>query len=233
MTPEEKKARRVRQAAERRAWRQAKIAAWQALVEQHFSYLQDDFGFHISDVDYDAWYTRVVYRSSTTVVYVDRSIEFARVEVALVRLVDDTIPPIAIFFSQQAPFYQTLFDNVLQIRDPARHDERLALRGLADEQIESALIFWAAALRTYAADILRGDFTVFEEVKALIAERVRQRPQVITVYTPTDAPPEQEQALAKEVDPGLLEVTVEVRRYKRPAPKKRVKPTPPSNDTPQ
>jgi hypothetical protein len=43
--------------------------------------------------------------------------------------------------------------------------------GLSDEQIEKALVFWAEALRTYGEDLLRGDFTIFDGVKALIQER--------------------------------------------------------------
>jgi len=221
MTDEEKKAKGASKKAEFLAWQKAQKAAWTAQVEQHFGYLQRDYNMSITGIELSAWHTRVIYRSPTTVVYVDRSVEFNRVELSVVQVVGNTIPPYPIFFSPQAPYHQTLLDNVLQVRAPEAHAAITSYRGLSDEEIERALVFWANALRSYSEDLLRGDFAAFEDEKALIAEWVRHRPQVITVYTAADAPPERGHALAKEVDPGIPEVTVQVRRYSRSPRKKR------------
>ena len=61
--------------------------------------------------------------------------------------------------------------SVLAIRAPQLGPEITSLGGLADEQIETALVFWAAALQDYGKDILRGIFDIFAEVEANLKRR--------------------------------------------------------------
>jgi hypothetical protein len=64
--------------------------------------LEHDFASDPS-AGYSEWYgTAAVYRSEVSEVVVTRSVEFDRVDVHLVRLVDGNPPDPAIFFSEEA-----------------------------------------------------------------------------------------------------------------------------------
>jgi hypothetical protein len=55
----------------------------------------------------------------------------------------------------------------------------------------SSLTLWSEALEKYADDILRGVFTLFTPLEAKVRARLREHPEIIQVYAPEDAPPEQ------------------------------------------
>jgi hypothetical protein len=163
---EDLKAKRRRQAAERRAWRKEHIHAWQVKVDQHFHYLIQDFGYRVSNGDISAWVTNAIYRSSTTAVSVDRSVEFDCVEIYLMRLIDRKIPQGLESIQFEPTLNRVYLGSILSLRGPQAHDTSRTMIGLSDEQIEKSLAFWAGALRYYATDVLQGDFAVFEQIKA-------------------------------------------------------------------
>src|SRR5215204_4339771 len=65
--------------------------AWERGVRAHFDFLLDS-GFRFDHVDHGSWATAAVYVSSSLGVEVTRSVEFRRVEITLLRLVDGQLP---------------------------------------------------------------------------------------------------------------------------------------------
>jgi hypothetical protein len=215
--------RREREAA-RRAAQSAKAEAWQAKVDLHFAYLRTSYGFRITSADASSvWVTRVVYQSDMAAVAVDSSIEFERVELSVMRLVGGRLPEYPIFILPDTVINQTLFDNILMIRNPNLLDDMRALKGLDNDHIEKSLAFLARALEENMSDFLNGDLSVFEAVDGLIKERVKAHPPIITVHLPEDATAEQEAAAVEEVRKGSPGVQVVARRYRRPTSRKRKK----------
>ncbi|MBA3824343.1 MAG: hypothetical protein H0X24_10680 [Ktedonobacterales bacterium] len=174
MTNEDKKATRARKKAEFLAGKEKLIDSWRTQSEQYFGYLVRDFGFHLVSVTYEWYVTRTIYRSASVAVYVDRSVEFERVEISILRLIDGAIPPTPLPEPMRAFIFETIFDNILIVRAPMEAAASQAFKELSDEQIAQALAFWARALRTHGADILQGDFAIFADVQEMIEQRRHQ-----------------------------------------------------------
>lgn len=208
---------RAKKDAERRAWHKAQRNEWQAKVQAHFGFLESEYGFRVASVEEHGWWLiRVIYQSATTAVYVDRNVEFNRVEVSLARLVNGKPPEITVFVTPNVTLNQFLLDNLLRLRAPLVQDEYLTLAGLNDEQIETSLAFLAAAVKEDAADVLHGDFTVFAALEAVVKERARQSPPQITLHTTLETPAEQTEKLVASLQSHYPDVPVGVQKYVRP-----------------
>ena len=213
--------RKEREAA-RRAAQIAEAQTWQAQVDRHFAYLRTTYDFRITITDATSfWVTRVVYQSDVAAIAVDRSIEFERVELSVIRLVEGRLPEYPIFVLPDTVINQTLFDNILTIRNPHLLDQLDELMGLDDEHIETSLAFLARSLEEILPDLLKGDLSVFEAVDGLIKERAKAHPPIITVILPESATADQEAAAIEEARTGSPGVQVVARRYRRPVSRKR------------
>jgi hypothetical protein len=185
---------------------------WAALVGRHFDFL-GAFGFRLDHVEEKWWATSAVYRSDALGLEVTRSVEFGRVELTLLRLVDGELPEVEVWVSE-TPLNRMLFDNVLE----ARGSELLQDlgNGLSDEEIALQLARYAELLRNVVPDFLEGSDAALVEGEAVIRERVRADPQELTVWLPSDASEAEEaDARAKAERTSPPEVRISVRRYSR------------------
>ena len=129
------------------------------------------YGFRIPLVDASSvWETRVIYQTEKTAIYVDRSLEYFRVEVWLVRLIDGALPP-DVSIKPDTVLHQFLLDDLLALRGSPLLPNPEPMKGLDNEQIEISLESLARALKEYAGDILEGDFSFFVSLE----ERVKRR----------------------------------------------------------
>jgi hypothetical protein len=189
---------------------------WSERVRRHFDFLTEH-GFTVTDVQAaDWWHVSVIYRSSTAAVRVTFSIEYQRVDLELMRLVDHDLPDYPIFVVDHVPVNMFHADWLLLLRgDPDRVPAEIC--GLSDQQVEAQLIFWAAALREYGGDFLAGDLDVLDQLERMIRDRARGVQQQVTVWLPEtstedDAAHAVERAQAATPDG----VEIAVRRYARP-----------------
>ncbi len=218
-------AKRKEREAARQAAQRAKAEAWQEKVDRHFAYLRATYGFRITSADASSgWVTRVVYQTDMAAVCVDRSIEFERVELSVMRLVDGRLPEYPVFILPDTVINETLFDNILTIRNPRLLDQLHELKGLDDDHIEASLAFLARTLEEIMPDFLTDDLSIFKEVDELIKERVKAHPPTITIYLPEDATAEHETATVEEARKSSSGIQVVTRRYRRPVSRKRKNP---------
>lgn len=196
----------------------AEIEKWQRAVSLYFDFLLEHGFTPDPKAGYSEWYgTAAVYRSRVSAVQVTWSLEFDRVEVELIRLVDGQFPEYQVFFRESAPLSRTLLDNVVAARAPDRVDEIQKETGLKKAAVERQLALWSQLLREVAADFLAGQQTVFDEAKAVIRERVREHPQRVVVWVPETASPEEASRTLREQRALIpAEVDVVVRRYSSP-----------------
>ena len=163
---DEQKTKRAQQAVTRRAMDKATKEAWKERVDAHFAYLRTKYQFHIAKME-NFWYvTRVVYCSSTTLINIDRSVEFDRVEVSVARTENNVVSKDSLSNPLMIGPQTHLLDGILAIRAPDLRKAVPSIKGLAEEQIETALAFWASTLNTYAEDVLQGSFAIFAELSA-------------------------------------------------------------------
>jgi hypothetical protein len=185
---------------------------WESLVQRHFGVLSE-FGFRLDHVDEKWWATSSVYLSDVLGVEVTRSVEFRRVELTLMRLVDAKPPEVEVWLSETR-INRVLFDNVLEARAPEQL--RSLASGLSDDEVEEQLRHYAELLRTVVPDFLAGSDAALLEGEALIRKRIDANPQELTVWLPSDATEAEEtSARAKAERTTPPEVRVVVRRYSR------------------
>jgi hypothetical protein len=185
---------------------------WELLVGQHFDFLSD-FGFRLDHVDEKWWATSAVYLSDLLGIEVTRSMEFGRVEVTLLRLVDGKSPEVEVWLREH-PLDRVLFDNVLEARAPELLGDLPS--GLANEEVEKQLRRYGELLRTVVPDFLEGGDAALEEGEAFIRKRAAANPQELTVWLPSDASEADEtEARAKAERTTPPEVRIVVRRYSR------------------
>lgn len=185
---------------------------WEKSVRRHFDFLTGH-GFHLDHVEDKWWATTAVYLSATLGVLVTRSVEFKRVELTLMRLVDGKVPESEIWVTDRR-LDRVLFDNVVEARRPELLDQIPA--GLSSKETEDQLRLYAELVRTVVPDFLAGSDAAMAEGERVIRERVEARPQEVTIWLPADASEADEataRAEAERVNPP--EVRVVVRRYAR------------------
>lgn len=141
------------------------------LYEQFKQSTTDAFGFLIAEygctgpyVEESATWRVVAYKNATTGVEVVLDARANGIFVYLSRLVNDKIP-----HHFDAPTDRFLLDSIIALRSPlAEVQNRHSGGWLTSQDVKRAVAQYAAALRQYADDVLRGNFTVFDQ----LAERV-------------------------------------------------------------
>lgn len=182
--------------AERQAQRLAAEEDWKALVAAHFGFLETIYGFHFANVDGSSWWqTTVRYDAPLLAVSVDKSVEFDRVEVWLICLVDGQLPEYPIFINPDTSINYVVLDRVLQNRAPQEAQKLDGLRGLTGEQVDRSLVFMSNMLRTYCDDVLHGDLAIFDVIAEQMHQEVREHPQDIRIIVPDTT--SHEEALAR------------------------------------
>jgi hypothetical protein len=185
---------------------------WEASVKNHFDFLTD-YGFRFDRVDDKWWATTVVYLSAALGVEVTRSVEFDRVEVNLLRLVERQAPEQEVWVTDR-PIDRVLLDNVLEARGSDWLGQIPA--GLSGRVVEEQLRLYAELLRTVVPDFLTGSDAALVDGERVIRERVSANPQEMTIWLPGDATEADEaraRAEAERANPP--EVRIVVRRYVR------------------
>jgi len=185
---------------------------WESLVKRHLDFLSD-FGFRLDHVDEKWWATSAVYLSDLLGIEVTRSMEFGRVEITLLRLIEAKPPEVEVWLSEH-PLDRVLFDNVLEARAPDQL--RSLASGISDDEVEEQLRRYGELLVTVVPDFLEGGDAALGEGEAVIRKRAAANPQELTVWLPSDASEADEaDARAKAERATPPEVRIVVRRYSR------------------
>ncbi|HLM94087.1 MAG TPA: hypothetical protein VK273_09775 [Gaiellaceae bacterium] len=185
---------------------------WESLVKRHLDFLSD-FGFRLDHVDEKWWATSAVYLSDLLGIEVTRSMEFGRVEITLLRLIEAKPPEVEVWLSEH-PLDRVLFDNVLEARAPDQL--RSLASGISDDEVQEQLCRYGELLVTVVPDFLEGGDAALGEGEAVIRKRAAANPQELTVWLPSDASEADEaDARAKAERATPPEVRIVVRRYSR------------------
>lgn len=191
------------------------VNRWKALVSVPFGYLTRDFGCKVVGREDNSWVTKLIYQNETTGVEVTYSIEFDRAEVSLVRLIKGRRPAYPIFISEQEQLHHYLLDSLLLLRAPEALDAIKPYFSLTEGAVKEALSRWANALRKYGSDPLKGDFSVFDEMEAIVRARVRDHPELITLWVPEATSADAENKERERLRAIHPQIPVILRRYRR------------------
>jgi hypothetical protein len=189
---------------------------WERLVEPHFGYLQSEFEYEIVDrSDNDWWETSVTYQNSTTAIKVACSEEFDRLETDMIRLVDGARPPTVVFVSETPKLHKFGLGNLLMIRAPELWSELKEQKGQSDKAIATQLQSQAKALREFGSDILRGDFSAFDEMEARVRAIARDM-EGVTIWSPDRGDSRALEDLVAKIRSSHPTVPIATGTYQRP-----------------
>ena len=210
------RARGISPSALRRWVREAEGKQWAEQVERHFGFLARH-GFTFTDTDTSTWWdVRVTYRSPRSAVAVIRSVEFQRVEVQLMRLVDGELPEYPIFVVDSVPVNTFHADDLLGLRLDGADEVLASQHGLEPHDVEAQLAFWSKVLRDYGGDLLAGDLSVLDELEQMVRDRARQHRQEVVVWLPESASADEEAHAVDATQTTIPDgVAVIARRYRQ------------------
>jgi hypothetical protein len=157
---------------------------WERRVDPHFGYLRTEFACEIVERSNENWWeTSLIYQNATTAVKVACSEEFDRLVTDIIRLVDGARPPTVVFVSEAPKLHKFGLGNLLMIRAPELWGEMKEQKGQSDKAITTQLQSQAKALREFGSDILRGDFSSFDEMEARVRAKARDM-EGVTILSP-------------------------------------------------
>jgi hypothetical protein len=187
--------------------REAEGKQWAEQVERHFGFLAR-YGFALTDIDASTWWqVQVTYRSPQSAVAVIRSVEFQRVEVQLMRLVDGELPEYPIFVVDSVPVNTFYADDLLGLRLDGADGVLASQHGLGPQEVEAQLAFWSEVLRDYGGDLLAGDLSVLDELEQTVRDRARQHPRRWSSGFPKAPPPTKRHTPSTTPGPPFLRVS--------------------------
>jgi hypothetical protein len=190
---------------------------WERRVERDFGYLRTEFDCRIVDrSDKNWWETSITYQNATTAVKVARSEEFDCVETDMIRLVDGVRPPHPVFVSATPKLHQFALGHLLMIRAPELWNEIKEQKGLSDDAIAAQLASAAMALREFGADVLRGDFSSFDEMESRVRAVARDT-EGITIWSPHPGDSTAVADTIAKIRASYPTVPIALGSYRRPA----------------
>jgi hypothetical protein len=144
---------------------------FEQIVRQEFKYLETDFNFHVHKVEKNVYGCFLIYKGLALAIRVSFEIHDGGVFVYIYRLKDGKIPEYPIFFDPKADFHIFDFNNLvlLKTNHPIEQNEQSVYED--GEYMKCIIREYAESLRTYGADLLNGDFSVFPEIRKIVARR--------------------------------------------------------------
>ncbi len=141
-----------------------------------FRFLEEEYGFRVTEEKSDVFGSYITYRNTTTAVIISFEPREGGVFIRLYRLVDGKIPDYPVFVHPDTQLNMFYLDTLLEVRVPSLHVEQdpkeMAKPSLS--KLKEVLQQYAALLHLYANDILRGDFKVFEDLETIVKKRAEE-----------------------------------------------------------
>jgi len=139
------------------------------LILREFHFLEEEYDFKIVDKTKRP-YVSITYRNPTTAVRVGYEPRDRGVFVLLICLVDGEIPPYPIHIQPGDKINMFYLDDLMTLRASDSEASDFEASAVSSNP-KSSIARAASALRTYATDILTGDFDVFVELDQIVKRR--------------------------------------------------------------
>lgn len=146
---------------------------FEMLCRKIFNFLEKDFGCRLDSVVRDSYGAYLAYRNSTTGVKISFTPGDGDVLIYLIKLIDGVMPVYPVTITLKDSVYYFELDEVISIKNPTLQ----ILNPSTDEMIKKIstlkeiLLQQAEYLKKYAADILKGNFSIFPELEKIVKKR--------------------------------------------------------------
>ncbi|HEX3626242.1 MAG TPA: hypothetical protein VH280_12530 [Verrucomicrobiae bacterium] len=146
---------------------------FESLCTKSLHFLVADFAFKIVSTEKDNLGCFIVFQNDTTALKASMCPLDGRIAFDFYRLVNNIMPKYPIFFDAASDLLVFNFDNVTLLKDGTFVQQRQSDL-FSPQGIERIVKEYADLLRRYATDLLRGDFSISEQVKQLISLRSKR-----------------------------------------------------------
>jgi hypothetical protein len=147
---------------------------FERLCRKRLNVLGPDYGFTIAKVEKDCYGVFITYQNSTSFVRISYQPRETGVSVFIGRTVGGIVPPYPTNVEPDTVLHWFDFEDLLALKAPsATILSTTAREQLSCAQLDQALKRIAIALDTYARDIFRGDFSIFEELDRVVKARAK------------------------------------------------------------
>lgn len=140
---------------------------------EEFGFLVTDYGLKMAQVEKAAYGCYVTYNNEVVAVEVSYDIKDGGLFVMLCRMVNGKIPPQEVFIRSETLINRFDLEDVVSLKEPSIDLEQ----DFADphkptaKELRTNLKIYAEALKTYAKDILGGDFSSFADLEKIVKRR--------------------------------------------------------------
>lgn len=148
-------------------------------IKRSFKFLETDYDCSIDKIENESWGLNVFYKNLTTAVRVFLDDSGIGMGVELIRLVNNAIPDRPSYYRKNTKIHFYALGNILDIRVPYLYIDEPTLDELlfnpgCEKVMSSVIKQHAKALKMYAQDILKGDFSIFDELERTYDERMKK-----------------------------------------------------------
>lgn len=145
------------------------------LCLQKFQFLFDEYGFKKKRKETAGGDYSILFQNTMTAIVVGFEWRDQYIYVRLCRLPDGEFRKNPIFITEDSEISCFDIEDLLTIRAPEMGiDAALFGKALSDKEVERVIAVYADAVQTQASDILKGDFSVWPELDAIVKNRVRE-----------------------------------------------------------
>jgi hypothetical protein len=140
---------------------------------KEFGFLITDYELKMTNVEKEAYGCYVTYNNGVVAVEVSYDIKDGGLFVMLCRMVNGQLPPQEVFVRSETVLNRFDLEDVVSLKEPSIDLEQ----NFADphrptvKELETNLRMYAEALKTYAKDILGGDFSSFADLEKVVKRR--------------------------------------------------------------
>lgn len=147
--------------------------AFERACNKEFGFLTAEHGLKVMNTSKDTYGCYVTYCNDVVAVKVSYEIKDGGLFVMVCRMVNGKLPPEEIFVRSDTVLNSFDLEDVVALKEPSIELEQ----NFADpskptaKELETNLRIYAKALKTYAKDILGGDFSSFADLEKIVKRR--------------------------------------------------------------
>ncbi len=150
------------------------------IAQEQFKFLESEYGFRLSKNNKENWGFEFIYLNDTTGVKITYEYQEAYIFIMLYQLVDGNLRENPRNIGENTNLYCYDLDDIVRIRNSQALIKPAYEYGKESEYYDKdrGLILYiydfANNLKTYAKDVLNGDFSIFSILDKTVKERVKR-----------------------------------------------------------
>lgn len=164
-----------------------KANLFEKLCRTSFKFLEEKFDCSVITTTQDVYADYVTYKNATTGVKIGLEPMESGVSILLLRLINGRLPDYEVSIKSDTVLNSFYLDDLIALRGPTLKIKQPLLDlfppgGPNERLLRRILDRYAELLEQYAADVLRGDFCVFDKLSEIVKKRAREHRNTTKIW---------------------------------------------------